>query len=66
MKARDRQNLNPTPEAVVAMNLWGDRYCRQNGGSMDFWESLPERDKQRCRDIVAGVVGALANHNRSR
>lgn len=64
MKARDARNLNPTAEAVVAMNLWGDTYSRQNGGSMDFWDSLSESKKARCTEIVEKVREADKRHGR--
>jgi len=49
---RTRRNLNPTPEARVAMIIWGDEYSRQRGGSMDFWDGLSADRKERCRHVV--------------
>lgn len=54
------RNLNPHKAAVVAMHRWGDRYARQGGGSMDFWDGLSESDKQLCRETVTAVM--LAPH----
>lgn len=51
-RERDRRNINPTPEAVLAMNLWGSRYAAQRGGSMDFWGTLSESEQRRCRDLA--------------
>lgn len=62
MNDRDRRNLNPTAEAVVAMNLWGYTYSRQNGGSMDFWDSLSASEKMRCTDLVQRVREADRKH----
>jgi hypothetical protein len=49
------RNLNPTPEATVAMIIWGDEYSKQNGGSMDFWDSLSDARKKRCRLVVEAL-----------
>ena len=46
------RNLNPTPEARVAMIIWGKEYSEQNGGSMDFWDRLSESRKRRCKLVV--------------
>lgn len=51
------RNLSPTPEAQVAMIIWGDEYSKQNGGSMDFWDSLTESRKKRCRLVVEKLTG---------
>lgn len=62
MKKRDAENINPTPEAVMAMELFPDMYGAQKGGSMDFWEQLPAHGKQRCADALARVRAAIAAH----
>lgn len=62
MEAKDKRNLNPTPEAVVAMWLYGQEYSQQIGGSMDFWDKLSEGRKQSCRDIVRRVLEAVRAH----
>jgi hypothetical protein len=60
---RDRRNINPTAEAYIAMNLWGDEYAhKQRGGSMDFWDSLDERRKERCRELAQRVREADKAH----
>lgn len=46
------RNLNPTPEARVAMIVWGREYAAQRGGSMDFWDSLDDERKARCLHVV--------------
>lgn len=65
MDKRDRRNINPTPEAVVAMNLFGTDYGHQNGGSMDFWDNLSEGRKRRCRMIANAVIEQAAKHKRT-
>lgn len=61
--ARDRRNLNPTAEAYIAMNLWSHEYAHeQRGGSMDFWDSLDESRKQRCRELAQRVRDADLAH----
>ena len=64
MKTRDQENINPTPEAVMAMELWCDNYARQKGGSMDFWDGLSETGKRRCQDAVARILAAAVCHKR--
>jgi hypothetical protein len=51
MKDQTR-NLNPTFEARIAMIVWGDEYSKQDGGSMDFWDSLNDVRKRRCKLIA--------------
>jgi len=62
MSKRDQENLNPTPPAVVAMNIYGNLYSQQNGGSMDFWEKLDGYRKRQCEDIVERVLEASRKH----
>lgn len=57
-KQRARRNLNPTAPARVAMTLWSDRYAAQNGGSMDFWDTLSEAEKRQCRQIAEQIQAA--------
>jgi len=61
MKQRDRENINPTPAAVVAMYLWCDDYAAQSGGSMDFWKKLPDWKQKLCEDAVKDILRAHAN-----
>jgi len=59
MKPEDRRNLNPHAEAVAAMSLFSHRYAHeQRGGSMDFWDSLSESEKARCRDLVVRIAAS--------
>ncbi len=48
-----KSNLTPTPEARVAMIIYSDEYEKQCGGSMDFFDSLDEDRKHRCKLVVA-------------
>ena len=66
MKKRDRENLNPTAEAVIAMNLWCDEYGAQRGGSMDFYENISNERKRRCTELVDRVIAAAKAHGRLR
>lgn len=56
------RNINPTPAAVVAMNLYGGEYSRQRGGSMDFWDHLDAYRKRQCEDLVSKVLAAAVMH----
>ena len=49
MKDQQR-NLHPIAPALLAMLKWGDEYAAQRGGSMDFWDKLPEGRKRVCID----------------
>ena len=49
------RNMNPHKEARAAMWLFGTRYGAQNGGSMDFWDSISEKDKNICRSLVTAI-----------
>lgn len=48
----DRSVSGYHAEAIAARYLWGAEYARQNGGQMDFYESLPESRKAICRCFV--------------
>jgi hypothetical protein len=56
------RNINPTPQAVAAMWLYGKAYSEQRGGSMDFWDKLDGHRKRQCEDLVAKVIAAAAMH----
>ncbi len=47
--ADQRRNLNPHKPARIAMLVWGERYSKQGGGSMDFWDRLTPTEQQSCR-----------------
>lgn len=52
MSEDQRRNLNPTAPAYAAMALFGYRYSKQKGGSMDFWDSLSDYDKRTCTELA--------------
>jgi hypothetical protein len=52
MAKSEKRNINPTAEAVLAMNMWGADYAAQRGGCMDFWDQLAEGEKKRCLEII--------------
>lgn len=58
-----RDNLNPTPEARLAMALWSREYAfEQNGGSMDFWRAIGASRQRLCRDVLRDVAKAAIAH----
>ncbi len=52
VEVNQERNLNLSPQAVVAMIIWGKEYSEQGGGSMDFWDQLDQPRKDRCRSVV--------------
>ena len=46
------RNLHPHKEARIAMMVFGKRYSEQQGGSMDFWESLSRYERNLCRRLL--------------
>lgn len=63
-EARDKRNIDPTPEAYIAMSMWGQRYSAQRGGSMDFWDSLTGGEQRLCNDVLAKVLEAHKRHSK--
>ena len=53
------RNLNPTPEAVFAMIHWGKSYSEYGGGSMDFYDSLNQPEKQLCVEAIKKIRESL-------
>ena len=51
-------DLNPHKPAVVAMILYNERYAAGHLGSMGFWESLMESEKETCRECVCKIEAA--------
>jgi hypothetical protein len=39
----------------MAIYIYGARYAKQLGGSMDFWDSLSEYEKKMCRLLVEDI-----------
>ncbi|WP_414461783.1 hypothetical protein [Hyphomicrobium sp. DY-1] len=53
---RERRNLDPHAEAIIAMNLWGDHYSKQRLGCMDWYDSLSPASKARCTALVDRIL----------
>lgn len=65
MKQRDRDNLNPIPEAVFAMRYMPNTYARQIGGAMDFLlDYLDDREQAYCVESVIEILKAAKAHKR--
>jgi hypothetical protein len=63
-KERALRNLNPHKPARAAMWLWGKEYSQQGGGSMDFWDGLPEgRGARRAHGGMAAEVRLAAKQS---
>ena len=58
-------DLDPTPEARIAMLLWSDEYAHGRLGSMGFWDSLTDGRKETCRRCLSEVAKASISHNRT-
>ena len=57
-RARAVRNLSPHKPAKAAMFIYGERYSRFGGGSMDFWDSLTKYEKNVCRRLVSEVAAS--------
>ncbi len=55
---RMRRDLDPHKAARAAMWLYGAEYAKQGGGSMTFWDRLPQNRKNLCRDLVRDIEKA--------
>jgi hypothetical protein len=53
-----QRDQNPHKAAVVAMWLYGARYAKQALGSMGFWDSLTESEREMCRNMVDAIEKA--------
>ncbi len=60
-----KRNLNPTPEAVIAMYMWAQEYSEQRGGSMDFWDKLSKHRKNVCINCLQRIHAAERARKRS-
>lgn len=64
-RERAARNLNPHAEAIAAMYLWSYEYAhKQRGGSMDFWDSLDDRRKRICAELVEKIRTAEPHNAR--
>ena len=55
-----QRDLNPHKPARFAMWLWGERYARQGLGSMGFWDSLTDQERNIARLAVSQIEAAPA------
>jgi len=53
-----QRDLNPHKPALAAMYVYHTRYAKQALGSMGFWDSLTEYERNVCRDLVAKIAEA--------
>lgn len=58
-------DLNPTPEARIAMSIWNNEYAYGSLGSMGFWNSLSPARQRICIAALAEVASAAIAHGRS-
>lgn len=58
-------DLNPTPEARIAMAIWASEYASGSLGSMGFWDSLSETRQRVCTDALAQIASAATAHGRT-
>lgn len=50
LERRIQRDLNPHMEARVAMLLWNKEYASQTLGSMGFYGSLSNSEKEICKE----------------
>lgn len=55
-----QRDLHPHKPAVFAMWLWGARYASGGLGSMGFWDSLTDSERDLCRRAIAQIEAAPA------
>lgn len=58
-------DIDPTPEARIAMLLWNKEYAEGRLGSMGFWASLTKSQQSICRNALTDVARAAIRHNRT-
>lgn len=63
-ESTEQRNLNPTPEALIAMMIWGKEYSEQRGGSMDFWDTLGTSRKLQCFEGLNKIKALLQSQLR--
>lgn len=59
------RNINPTPEALIAMFIWGKEYADFGGGSMDFFDSLSIGRQRQCTMEYERLKAAMLHHQRN-
>lgn len=55
-----QRDLNPHKAAKFAMWHWHERYAGQRLGSMGFWDSLTDRERDFSRRAAADIEAAPA------
>lgn len=53
-----KRNLKPTAEAKMAMYIWGKEYSGSTLGSMDFWDSLSDGQRNIATTAVKEIIEA--------
>jgi len=63
----DRNLTDFHAEAIAARWLWGREYAQQNGGQLDFYESLSLTRRELCREMVDEIKACQrrAAHDRA-
>ena len=54
-RADAMRDLDPHKPARAAMWIFGDRYAKSGLGSMGFWDSLHESEKNIARECVTTI-----------
>lgn len=63
---RARRNQHPHAEARLAMAMWSHEYAyEQNGGSMDFWDSIGSSRRSICVSVVDDILKSLEENGRA-
>ena len=57
------RNLNAPHKAHVARIIWGREYAAQDGGVMDFWDTLSDERKKRCELVVEHLQATEAKQS---
>lgn len=55
-----QRDLNPHKAATFAMWHWHSRYAAQRLGSMGFWDSLTDREREFAQRAVMAIEAAPA------
>ena len=55
MSDRNLDERYITKEVIMARLVWGREYARQNGGQVDFYDSLSESSKRIVKELVDGI-----------
>lgn len=61
-RERDRRNLNPTPEAVLAAFVAIFEHGQYPGQPMDYWDTLNQHDQGLFRAMSARIIRAWQWH----